>query len=219
MPGASAVGSGLGDALRTFVDREIRPDAVARAMIEVEARSPKRGARQRVDLGAVRSGREDGARDRDMAFEHAGEAVAHERARPPDGDRARDVGRAVLVLRAAVDEKDAAPDFPVGRFADPIVGDRRIRPSAGNGREREVLERRARSPKRLQSLDGVDFRQAAPRRLAANQARKLAIAAPSRSCAARAPASSAGFFFAFMSVIGSAPMSALPPARSIAWVE
>ena len=53
----------------------------------------------------------------------------------------------------------------------------------------------------------------------ANQARKFVIAAPSRSCAAREPASSAGFFFAFMSVIGSAPMSALPPARSIAWVK
>ena len=48
----------------------------------------------------------------------------------------------------------------------------------------------------------------------ANQARKFAIAAPSRSCAAREPASSAGFFFAFISVIGSAPIVGLA-ARSL----
>ena len=85
--------------------------------------SPKRRARQRVDLSAVRSRRKDGAGDRDMAFEHAGETVAHERARTPDGDRAGDVGRAVFVLRAAVDEENAALDFPIGFFADPIMRD------------------------------------------------------------------------------------------------
>src|ERR1700727_2816048 len=47
----------------------------------------------------------------------------------------------------------------------------------------------------------------------ANQARKLAIAAPSRSCAASDPASSAGFFLAFISVIGSGATSALPLDR------
>ena len=165
MPGASGGRSGLGDALGAFVDREIRPDAVSRAMVEIEARSPKRGARQRVDLRAVRSRREDRAGDGDVALQHAREAVTHERARPSDSDRARDVGRAVFVLRAAVDEENAAIDFPVGLFADPIMRDRRIRASAGDGREREILERRARSPKRLQSLHGVDFGQAASRRL------------------------------------------------------
>ena len=141
-------------------------------------------------------------------------------ARPSDSDRAGDVGRAVFVLRAAVDEENAAIDFPIGLFADPIVRDRRIRASAGDGREREVLERRARSPERLQSLRPRRFRSGGPAApQLANQARKFAIAAPSRSCAARDPASSAGFFFAFMSVIGSGPISALPPARSIAWVR
>ena len=44
-----------------------------------------------------------------------------------------------------------------------------------------------------------------------NQARKLATAAPSRTCAARAPAISAAFFTAFISAIGSAPRATLPP--------
>ena len=134
-------------------------------MIEIEARSPKRGAGQRVDLSAIGSRRKDGAGDRDVTFQHTGEPVAHKRARPSDGDRAGDVGRAILILRAAVDEKDAALDCPIGLFADPIVRNGRIRSCAGNRWEREVLERRARSPKGLQSFHGVDFRQAASRRL------------------------------------------------------
>ena len=138
---------------------------MSRAVVEIEPRPPKRGARQSVDLGAVRSRRKDGAGDRDMTFQHAGEPVAHERAWPPDGDRAGDVGRAVFILRAAVDEKNAALDLPIGFFADPIVGDRRIRAKAGDGREREVPQSGARPPERLQSLDGVDFGEAASRRL------------------------------------------------------
>ena len=100
---------------------------MSRAVVEIESGAPERGARQRVDLRAVRSRREDGAGDGDVAFEHPGEAVAHERARPADGDRAGDVGRAVLILRAAVDEENAAPDPAVRVFADPIMGNRRIR--------------------------------------------------------------------------------------------
>ena len=44
-----------------------------------------------------------------------------------------------------------------------------------------------------------------------NQARKRVIAAPSRLCAARAPAISAWFFIAFISAIGSEPRAGLPP--------
>ena len=52
-----------------------------------------------------------------------------------------------------------------------------------------------------------------------NQQRKRAIAAPSRMCAARAPASSALFLTAFISAIGSGPTIAVPPAASSAWVS
>ena len=37
------------------MNREIRPDAVPRAVVEIEPRSPQRGARQGVDLRAARS--------------------------------------------------------------------------------------------------------------------------------------------------------------------
>ena len=48
-----------------------------------------------------------------------------------------------------------------------------------------------------------------------SQARKRAIATPSRLCAARAPAISAWFFTAFISAIGSAPRTGLPPLPAI----
>ena len=38
-------------------------------------------------------------------------------------------------------------------------------PGGRDGRERDVFHRVARAPKRLQSLDGVDFRETAARRL------------------------------------------------------
>ena len=80
------------------------------AVVEIKPGPPKRHARQRVDLGPGRSRRKDGAGDRDVALQHPGEAVAHQARRPSDGDRAGDVGRAVLILRAAVDEKNAPLD-------------------------------------------------------------------------------------------------------------
>ena len=84
---------------------------MARSVIEIEPGPPQGVARQRVDLRAGRSLGENDAGDRDMALEHAREAVAHLGARTADGDRARDVGRSVLVLAAAVDEEEAAPDL------------------------------------------------------------------------------------------------------------
>ena len=45
-----------------------------------------------------------------------------------------------------------------------------------------------------------------------NQARKRVTAAPSRTCAARAPSISTGFLTAFIIAIGSSPRVTLPPA-------
>jgi hypothetical protein len=53
-------------------------------------------ARKRVELRAGRPVGKDRARDRDVALEHAGEALAHLGGRLADRDRARDVGGAVL---------------------------------------------------------------------------------------------------------------------------
>src|SRR3546814_20430709 len=57
----------LRDALRSFVDAEIAPDAMARAVVEIEPRLPQGVARQRVALGAGRPLRKTRRCDRDMA--------------------------------------------------------------------------------------------------------------------------------------------------------
>ena len=93
-------GAELGDARRPFVHRQIAADAVAGAVVEVEAGLPTAPARANGSSCApvVPSGKHR-ARDGDVALEHAGEAVAHLRGRRADRDGAGDVGGAVLVLR------------------------------------------------------------------------------------------------------------------------
>ena len=67
----------LGDARRAFVHRQIAADAVAGAVVEVEAGLPQRLPGERVELRAGGAVGEHRARDRDMALQHAGEALAH----------------------------------------------------------------------------------------------------------------------------------------------
>ena len=98
MPGLERSVAGLGDPLRTLVHREIGADAMAGAVVEVEPGAPQSlRANASICAPVVPFGKHR-ARDRDMALEHAGEAVAHLGGRAADRDRAGDVGGAVLVL-------------------------------------------------------------------------------------------------------------------------
>ena len=90
---------------RALMHREERADAVAGAMVEIEAGLPERTAREGIDAGAGDALREDGRRDRDMALQHARETVAHLLGRRADGYCAGDIGRAVLILRAGMTRK------------------------------------------------------------------------------------------------------------------
>src|SRR5262249_39955507 len=92
------------DAMRTFVHAEIRTDAVAGAVIVVEAGLPQAHPRQRVKLVATGALWKAYARERDMAFQHAREAILHLRRRAADGDGSRDVGGAIEILAAAINE-------------------------------------------------------------------------------------------------------------------
>ena len=65
------------DALRPFVHREEAADAMAGAVGVIEPGRPQELAREAVELRAARAVREARAGERDMALEHAGEAVPH----------------------------------------------------------------------------------------------------------------------------------------------
>ena len=140
--------------------RQIAADAVAGAVVEIEARLPQRGARQRIELRAADAFREHRAGDGDVALEHAGETVAHFVARRADRDGAGDVSGAVLVLRAGIDQEQFVQlKRAVGGAGDAVMHDCRVRPGAGDGRKRNVLERAAVAAEAFQRLHGVDLAQ------------------------------------------------------------
>src|SRR3984885_8407517 len=99
-----------------------------------------------------------------MALEHEGEISAHVRTRRADGERARDVRRAVLILAAGIDEKKLARrNAPVAAAADAVMHDGAVRSGAGNGRKRNVLEQSGVAAKTFQRFDRIDLGQSTRR--------------------------------------------------------
>ena len=147
--------------------REIAADAVAGAVIEIEPGGPEIAPRQRVELRAGCAFGKNRTRDCDMPLQHAGEAVAHFGCRFADDYRARDVGGAVLILPSGIDQEEiAGHDAAVGLACDTIMHHGAIRPAAGDGGERQVLEQPTFAAEAFQRLHRVDLGQLAGRRLA-----------------------------------------------------
>src|SRR5262249_42560511 len=134
-------GAELGDARGAFVHGKIAADAVAGAVVEVEALRPQELPRKRVELRTGRALGGDRARNRDMTFEHAGEAVAHFGGRLADRDGAGNVGGAVLVLAAGVDQEQLTRrNGAIAPAGDAVMHDRTVGARAGDGRKGNVLE-------------------------------------------------------------------------------
>ena len=147
--------------------RQIAADAVAGAVLEIDAGLPQELPRQRIELRAGGAVGKHRARDRDMAAQHAGEAVAHFRRWFADRDGAGDVGGAVLILRAGIDQQEiAGRDPPVGLAGDAVMHDGAVRSGAGDGRKRNVLQRAGVAAEGFQRFHGVDLGQMARGRLA-----------------------------------------------------
>ncbi len=104
------------------MDREETADAVAGAVRVIDAVGPEELPRQRIELATRRPGGEARAIDGDMPFEHLGEAAPVFGGRLADGNRARNVGRAVGILPARIDEiEHAGGDLAVARLVDAIM--------------------------------------------------------------------------------------------------
>ena len=131
-----------------------------------------------------------------------------------DGDRARDVGGAVEILGARVDQKQLARlELAVGRRGDAVVDDGAVGPAP------EMVSKlisfsacvsRGSSPAGATAAISSSLPFGASR---SSQARKRTTAAPSRLCAARAPLISAAFLRALGSRQGSAPAHDRAPCR------
>src|SRR5262249_2513026 len=149
-----------------FVHREITADAMAGAVVEVEALRPQELAREGIELRAGRPFGKDGAGDRNMAPEHAGEAVPHLRGGLADRDGAGDIRGAILVLGAGVNEKEFARcDEAIAFGRDTVMDDCPVRPGAGDGRERYVLEQPGVAAKAFERRYRIDLREFAARSL------------------------------------------------------
>jgi hypothetical protein len=134
-------------------------------VIEVEPGLPEGGAGEGVEVPAHRAFGENQPRDADHALQYAGEAVLHLRRRRADDDGAGDIGGAVTILAARIDEEDLVQaKLAVRGGGDLVVRDRRVRPGAGNGVEGNVGQFAGVAPERFQVLDGRDLIQPALRR-------------------------------------------------------
>ena len=194
--------------------RQIAADAVAGAVVEIEAGRPQRRRAQAVELRAGRALRETRA----VAIAMWPLSTRVKRSRisavgsPTVTVRVMSVVPSAI-LGAGVDQEELAGcDVPVGLRGDAVMDDGAVGAGARDGRERHVLEHAglaAEVSSALTASISVSLPRGASR---SNQARKRATAAPSRRWAARAPAISVAFFTAFMLAIGSAPSCTVPPA-------
>ena len=133
-------------------------------------------------------------RQRDMALQHAGEAVAHLGGRRADGDGARHVGGAVEILRAGIDEIERARlELALGLGARLVMHDGAVRARARDGGEAQIAEIVAAAAEFLEPVGHSDLAQSrrrswratresgsAPRRRA--HARRAYRRAPPGSC-------------------------------------
>ena len=147
------------------------------AMVEVATVAPQELPRQGVELRAGGAVGKDGAGNSNMPLENQRETLAHVLAQigvgRADRDSAGDIGRAVLVLAAGIDQEQfAGADPPVALASDAVMHDGAVRPGAGDGRKRNILEKPGVAAKALQRLDRVDFSQFPARRFAVEPGEK-----------------------------------------------
>ena len=111
-----------------------------RTVAEIEAHLPERAARKGIEIAAACALGKARHAHRDHALQHQCEALGHFGRRLADGDGAGDVGGAVRVLPARIDEIDRVPlDRPVAAAADTVVRHGGMGASRGNGIEAQIL--------------------------------------------------------------------------------
>src|SRR6185369_2245983 len=164
----------LGDAVRAFMHREIAADAMPGAVVVIEPDLPERPAGQHVEAAAGGALRELHRGERDVAFEHAGEAILHLRGWRADRDGARDVGGAIEILAAGIDQVDRVHlDLAAALLRDLVMDDCAVRPGARDGVEAEVAEEIVLAPELRQLLRRADLGEATLRRLAGEPGQEL----------------------------------------------
>ncbi len=146
------------EAVRPLVNAEVLPHAVAGAVVVVAAGQPQVPAGEHLVPLAGGAGRERGQRAVDVAHQHAREHLLLAGRRLAEGDGARDVGGALEVLAAAVDQVDALPPQPAVRLLrGAVVDDRAVGTEAADRAEAAVLAVPILPPELPQLVGGRDL--------------------------------------------------------------
>lgn len=190
---------------------------MARAVSEIGAGPPQRDARQRIEVAAARALRKTCRADLYHPLQHQREEAPMLLRYRADADSAGDVGRAVDILRAGIDQKEfAGLDHPVGLGRHAVMHDRCMFAGSRNRVEGNVLQRVLHAladagTRRFEMIGGGDLAHRAGLCLR-QPIENSTIAAPSCRCAAAEPLISTSFFTARGNLAGSAPSTTSPPA-------
>ena len=136
-------------------------------------------------------------------------------------DGAGDVGGAVCILAAGVDEIErVAFELELGRFRRPVMHDGAVRALTAEMVSKLMSLSWPVSRRNPSSFTAAETSSSRPlAAVSSSQARKRASATPSRKCAARAPSISVAFLIALGRMQGSPPGTNLAPAASSAWAK
>src|ERR1019366_7771249 len=105
------------------------------------------------------------AGDRDMALQHAGKAVPHFGGWLADREGARDVGRAILVLAAGIDQEYPFADLRVGLDRHPVMRNGGIGAGGHDRWKRHILQLLRVAPERFEGLRRIDLAEFSARRM------------------------------------------------------
>src|SRR5579864_5436532 len=138
--------------------RQIAADPMPGTVVVIETDLPQRPPGEPVELRPGRALREARGRQRDMALEHPSEVLAHLVARLADRDGAGDIGGAVEILRAGIEQIERARlEQLLGLRAGAVMHDGAIRPGPRDRREAEVAEKLAFLAEGFEPVAGGDL--------------------------------------------------------------
>ena len=130
------------DLVRTLMHIEVRTDTMTGAVEEVQAFAPHRLTRQGIDLRACGAIRKLSQLQLDMSLQHQGIDPPHLLGHGTERQGTRDIRRAILILRATVEEQQTVRlqwDVCLGGCL--IVDDSAMRVVSGDGVETDVAEK------------------------------------------------------------------------------
>ena len=138
---------------------------MAGTVVEIETRPPQGNPCERIYLRARGALGKNRAGNGDMALEDAGEPVAHQSGWLAHRNGAGDVGRAVLILTARINQKYPSADLRVGLDGHTIMRNGGIGAGGGDGRKRNVLQLARVAAESFERLRRIDLAEISARRM------------------------------------------------------